>query len=81
MKKKRGIQGSESKLGSESEDPRVRIQGSRIGSKRFSLIHYLIVYQIKEFETLVSSAGLKIKKHLYDCGNEIFFLEDPTIIQ
>ncbi len=42
---------------------------------------YYYIFEIKEFETLVSSAGLKIKKHLYDCGNEIFFLEDPTIIQ
>ena len=35
---------------------------------------YYYIFEIEEFQKLVSDSGLHVKTHVYDCGNEVFTL-------
>jgi len=37
---------------------------------------YYYIFQIDEIKELFKEVGLRIQKHIYDCGNEIFILEN-----
>jgi SAM-dependent methyltransferase len=36
---------------------------------------FYYIFKIEEFESLCKSSGLNIIKHVYDCGNELFYLK------
>lgn len=39
---------------------------------------FYYIFKIEEFESLCKTTGLNIVKHVYDCGNELFYLKIST---